>query len=133
MSDPVLALVRDRMSAIRIELGRLEQVETMLSGSNGHAVAAPVKTRRVVKRKPAERQLSQDTAALEADVLSALKKLRRPVKAGEVCDHVPGSDKPQIVAALRALAKKRSVVKSGATISLRYALPEFATSDAEGN
>lgn len=139
MSDgPLLALIRERVAVVRAELRKLEQVEALLTEApmNGHAEVAPApaavvpaRVPRGAKAKAGPRGHVAGDGGLEADVLAALRLLGRPVKTREICDRVPGVDQAQIVGALRGLVKRRQVVKSGATISLRYALPEFATPD----
>jgi hypothetical protein len=66
---------------------------------------------------------------VSADVLAVLKKARGPLKGSELCDRIPGVDTETAIRAVRVLVKAGQVIKTGATSSMRYAVPEFASAE----
>jgi hypothetical protein len=64
-------------------------------------------------------------------LLEILSKAKRPMKAKEIIGAGTGVDDALAMKTLRELRDTGRVVKMGATLSLRYALPEFAKVQTE--
>lgn len=68
-------------------------------------------------------------AGLQADVLSALRSFKGPARAKDLIAKCAPLKPERVMLTLRALVARKEVIKTGATISLRYCAPEFAARD----
>jgi len=118
--------IQTLIAAKRAELDALEIAERLL-WPNGDTPHVNGRAPKAATAKPRQMRLPKaGDPGLEADVLSVLGKARRSLKGKEVCAALAKRPSDQVIAVLRNLAKAGAVVKSGATLSLRYAVPQFA-------
>lgn len=101
-------------------------------------VAPRPRTRRTVARRvdelvrePRAKRRPKATVDLGPQVLEVVRRARKPLKAREVCAAIPtAADHDLVVRTLRDLVARGMLVKTGATIGLRYAVPGLETAEA---
>jgi hypothetical protein len=109
------------------ELDELADVLVALRKAAGLSAPTP---RRIAPRKASARQSRRRAATIApssvpARVLEILGEARGPLKAKEICARGTGAKDYHVMRALRDLVSDGRVVKRGATITLRYMLPQF--------
>ena len=137
-------VIRTLIGTKRDELATLERAldivdpggVTVVSSVPFKFAAAPAKAASKTKGKGKGRAARMETAEpidgkLGDRVLEVLRKGRGPMKGKDVAAKIADYGVDAVIATLRSLAARKEVIRTGATLSLRYCAPEFTPDVAE--